>query len=601
MKKDLLRQASLISWYQVMINRFKQRTSTALITLQQSRYTMSDARSGKDSRLFAQNIFRSAKAINMKSIHNQLIIAWNNLNWRFRVNILELTIIINVRKFLKQLNFMTNIWHEMTRSQNQNFKSIKNRFQNSRRIQKYSAYFFWSNSFSFYQRSVAYFNNQSFYQYLDSRQNEYRDRSKYRNRDIRTFYQFRDIRYTSFDSRYLKKKSQSFDSVLFFAKQSFQIIDENLNASDFFYSEIKNKNQYKNNKYQKNYKEKERAYVIEKDEQENEMKNISKKKDYYHQSNSDLNYYDSQNQDDEVEANFSILTRIFRCRKCKTMFFSNNQLHKHLRQDICMKKSSISQFKFEETTTHLTMNILIVEFTIDSFKNIEIDFEFRDWIYVKIMISLSIKDNETQICLDTDCNVILTNKIFIKNHEAHYIIRRMITSLNVRKLNTNKHEIWEYIIVIIYFLEKINQEKFVREVIRQEVHSVDNLKANMLIDNDILESEDIFIDDVNNKAIIFSCNMIISIEIRIFFKNMITNILHARFITIIFSHSMIIISIYRTSLSSNRDFLFASKELNVFIYAHIIDTSINAIMTKNHSNRSMKISRNFRLEVITKI
>jgi hypothetical protein len=150
MKKDLLRQASLISWYQVMINRFKQRTSIILITLQQSHYTMSDARSNKNLRLFAQNIFRSVKAVNMKSIHNQLIIAWNNLNWRFRINIFELTIIINVRKFLKQLNFMTNIWHEMTRSQNQNFKSIRDRFQNSRRTQKYSAYLFRSNSFSFY-------------------------------------------------------------------------------------------------------------------------------------------------------------------------------------------------------------------------------------------------------------------------------------------------------------------------------------------------------------------------------------------------------------------------------------------------------------------
>jgi hypothetical protein len=123
----------------------------------------------------------------------------------------------------------------------------------------------------------------------------------------------------------------------------------------------------------------------------------------------------------------------------------------------------------------------------------------------------------------------------------------------------------------------------------------------MLIDNDILESEDIFIDDVNNKATIFSCNMSISIEIRTLSKSMITKILHARFITVILSHSMTIISIHRTNLSSSRDFLFESEELNVFTYAHIIDMFINVIMTKNDSNRSMKISRNFKLEVITKI
>ncbi len=375
-----------------------------------------------------------------------------------------------------------------------------------------------------------------------------------------------------------------------------QIIDENSNqnASDSSHLEIKNRD----------YKEQNRAHVIEKDEQDNEIENYSQKNEYYHETNSNLNYYDSCNNDQEqhdAKINFFSSTQDFKCRKCKTIFFSNNQLHKHLRQNFCIKQSLIFKSDREKSTAHLATNISIVEFFVDFFKNIDIDFEFRDWTYAKTMISLSIKDNEAQICLDTECSVILTNRIFIKNHEAHYIIRRMITSLNVRELNINKHEIWEYIIAIIYFSEKIKQEKLIRKVIRREMHLIDDLKANMLIDNDILEFEDIFIDDVNNKATIVNCDMIILIEIRTFFKNMITKALHVRFITIISSHSMIIISIHHTNLSSNRDFLFESEELNVFIYAHIIDTFINAIITKNDSNRSVKILRNCRLEVITKI
>jgi hypothetical protein len=285
------------------------------------------------------------------------------------------------------------------------------------------------------------------------------------------------------------------------------------------------------------------------------------------------------------------------------MFFSNNQLHKHLRQDICMKKSSISQLKLEETTIHLTTNIFIVEFTTDSFKNIDIDFEFRDWTYVKIMISFLIKDNEALICLDTDCSVTLTNRDFIKTHEAHYIIRRMSILLNVRELKTNKHEISKYIIAIIYFSEFFSKdEKFMREMIRREVHLMNNLKINMFIENDILDSEEIFINDVNSKIIIASCQeMIISIEIRILTKNIINKILHARFTTMISFHFMTLIFIHHSNLSNDRDFLFESFDSSVSLYAHAIDVVTNCIMIRNDSSQSIKIFRNVRLDRITKI
>ncbi len=585
MKKDLLRQVNLSSWHQTLINRFKERTSVALSFLQNNRYTLTDARSGKDSRVFAQNIFRSVKATNMNSVHNQLTIAWNNLDWRFRANILESTIITSIRKFLNQLDFMTDIWHEMIKSQNVNLsKSFRDRFQNSRRAQNN---FFWLN-FSFSYEYDAYSNNQSFYQ-VDFRQ---LDRLEYQSR--------RFIPQSS-NPRFFKKKS--FASVLSLSRQSLQIINEsNLNASDSTFFETKIKDQYK-----RDYKGKEKAYVIEKDEHENEM-NSSQDQDekYYHESNLDLNYYNpqKQDQDEKSEANFFTQIRFFTCRNCRAVLFFNNQLHKHLRRNICENfRRNIKHTALEnEFFVNLATNISIIESSIDSSKDIGIEFEFRDWTYVKAMISLFIKDNEEQMCLDTSCSVILTNREFIKRHEAHYIIRRMTTSLNVRELRTNKHETWKYIIASIYFLEKITQEKFTREVIRREVHLMNDLKVNMLIDNDILESEDIFIDDSKSKTIIVSCNnMIISIEIRTLIKEMINKVLHVRFVMIISSRSIATISIHRFELSSSRDFLFESANLDVFMYAHIIDTSTNAIIAKNESDRLVKIPRNTRLEIVTKI
>jgi hypothetical protein len=124
----------------------------------------------------------------------------------------------------------------------------------------------------------------------------------------------------------------------------------------------------------------------------------------------------------------------------------------------------------------------------------------------------------------------------------------------------------------------------------------------MLIENDILDLKKIFIDKVNSKAIIFSCNdMIISIEIKTLSKDTINKILYARFITIISFHFMTIIFIHHSNLSNDRDFFFESFDSNVSLYAHAIDFFTNCIMIKNDSTQSIKIFRNARLDRITKI
>ncbi len=172
-------------------------------------------------------------------------------------------------------------------------------------------------------------------------------------------------------------KKSSFASVLSLARQLLQIIDENANSSDSSFSEIKSKN----------YKSKEKIYVTKKNEQKNELNNSSQSEnnDYYHESNLDLNYYNSQNQNqnEKSKINFFTLTRTFSCKICKTVFSSNNRLHRHLCHNICkkFKHDTNEAFKekiFYEMFANLAMNILIIEFIVDSSKNVDIDFEFRD-------------------------------------------------------------------------------------------------------------------------------------------------------------------------------------------------------------------------------
>lgn len=90
----------------------------------------------------------------------------------------------------------------------------------------------------------------------------------------------------------------------------------------------------------------------------------------------------------------------------------------------------------------------------------------------------------------------------------------MTTSLNVRDIDTHNHESNEYVIVDFYFNEMNEQDNFARAHFRREIHLVDDLKANVLIENDILDFEDIVIDFSTKIATIKSCEIIIFVEVK---------------------------------------------------------------------------------------
>ena len=72
LKKDMLREASLSMWYNVLTKRFKKRTFVALTNIQFFRYIMKNARKHKNLRIFAQKLFKHVNTANMMSMHNQM-------------------------------------------------------------------------------------------------------------------------------------------------------------------------------------------------------------------------------------------------------------------------------------------------------------------------------------------------------------------------------------------------------------------------------------------------------------------------------------------------------------------------------------------------
>ncbi len=89
----------------------------------------------------------------------------------------------------------------------------------------------------------------------------------------------------------------------------------------------------------------------------------------------------------------------------------------------------------------------------------------------------------------------------------------MATPLEVRGLGTTKHRSFEYAISDIYIPGWKNEQKVIAHI-RREIHLVDDLKANMLIGNDIIEPEGIVIDAKKREMHIGSCDITAKVEIK---------------------------------------------------------------------------------------
>jgi hypothetical protein len=244
-------------------------------------------------------------------------------------------------------------------------------------------------------------------------------------------------------------------------------------------------------------------------------------------------------------------------------------------------------------------NSIIMKFTTFT-SDKEYDLAFRKWNYAEALIKLRSKLKEDYVCLDTDTKTSLTNKDFVLKRLSKAHIHLMTTFLIVRDIESNVHEIKKYVNFSIYLSRKNDSTRLIE--IHRKLHLMKELKVNMLIENDILRSKEITINVQQKTAIIRNCeNLIIKVKIhqREFFVR--RNII-SQFVSVILSEVYVKISYKMKNLFSDRDFLFESySEVSVFIYAHVIDARIIDVIVRNESAKSMKISKNFKLDVAQEI
>ena len=158
----------------------------------------------------------------------------------------------------------------------------------------------------------------------------------------------------------------------------------------------------------------------------------------------------------------------------------------------------------------------------------------------------------------------------------------MIIFIFVRDLDVDKHMIAKYVILFIYFFDQKNNNSIKIKIIK-EIHLIDNLKTNMLFENDVIEFKKIDVNIFKKTIYIENCEIIVNLKIRTF-KIIVQISIHVRKITIIFFRFELIFSIHYTTVLFDRDYFFESNELKFSFCVHLINFNIKQIIVRNENN-----------------
>ena len=188
---------------------------------------------------------------------------------------------------------------------------------------------------------------------------------------------------------------------------------------------------------------------------------------------------------------------------------------------------------------------------------LEIDFTFRNYHYVITHISWESASKKKKICVNANYTMIMIDRIFIP---ITVKVKKMIIKILIRDLKFKIHHFDEYAIYIFYMKDVLLDNTRVFAQITREIHIVDDFKANMLIEADILTSKRIIIDFVTQFIKIDSYrDIVVSINSRARFESIkrtiksLSKIILPSRITILMS-----ITYADDKLLEDRDLLFES-------------------------------------------
>lgn len=163
-------------------------------------------------------------------------------------------------------------------------------------------------------------------------------------------------------------------------------------------------------------------------------------------------------------------------------------------------------------------------------------------------------------------------------------ILKMATSLKVRGIGTSKHETDKYVLELLYFPAIGNKGQRMIVCIYCELHIVDNLRANIFIENNIIGVKGMMINIAKEKAYISDCKAIVPITAK-HCGQFVKKVLYLTICVMIPLQLQIFVSTNSLSLPSDRDFYFEpTQQPKLFLFAHLMTHNTKGVLVQNKSN-----------------
>ena len=159
-------------------------------------------------------------------------------------------------------------------------------------------------------------------------------------------------------------------------------------------------------------------------------------------------------------------------------------------------------------------------------------------------------------------------------------IQQLASSISIRKINDKLIKINDFVLINLYIIDVDFIDKFTIAVVTAEVHLMNKLDVNMLIDVNVLKSQKMTLNFDINKFIINNCDVQANIDSIIRFKLYLKRIIRNQKVYIVLFDEIVKIPVtFSDDLSVDRNFLFEFQcneylNQNDDVFVHIMNVNL---------------------------
>ena len=178
------------------------------------------------------------------------------------------------------------------------------------------------------------------------------------------------------------------------------------------------------------------------------------------------------------------IVKTHKCQLCNVNYFSKNKLFKHLRID-CWQQSINHIFVTNESIINQSTNKQLIEFSVQVI--VDDEQRFREYHYAMIKIKSSINfEMLIDVCLNIDYLMTIANKKIMQQYFSDSTIKQLSLSISMRNIDNIMHHIFDYVMLTLYLDDQLIDKITIIDKFQIEIYLIDDLKINILIDNDAL-------------------------------------------------------------------------------------------------------------------